>query len=57
VEDREDPVPVTVVGIKADEVSHMSLCPLLDISQSYPEVPVLFLISIYRTNYSSLGNR
>jgi hypothetical protein len=42
IEDRKDPVPVTVVGIKAEhEVS-----PLLGISQSNPELPVLFLICI-----------
>jgi hypothetical protein len=37
IEDREDPVPVTVVGIKAEHgVSCMSLCPLLAISSSHP---------------------
>jgi hypothetical protein len=30
IEDRKDPMPITVVGIKAEhEVSCMSLCPLL----------------------------
>jgi hypothetical protein len=34
---------MTVVGIKAEhEVSFMSLCPLLGISESHPELTVLF---------------
>jgi hypothetical protein len=46
IEDREVPVPMTVVGIKAEhEVSCMSLCPLLGISESHPELPVLSLSS------------
>jgi hypothetical protein len=49
-EDREDPAPMTIVGIKAEyEVSCMSLCPLLGICQSHPELPVLFLICICYT--------
>jgi hypothetical protein len=52
IEDRKDPVPMTVVGIKAEhEVSCMSLCPLLGISQSYPELPVLSLICICFTKH------
>jgi hypothetical protein len=47
IEDREDPVPMTFVGVKAEhEVSFMSLCPLFGILSSHPELPVLFLICI-----------
>jgi hypothetical protein len=54
VEDREDPLPMTVVGIKAEhEVSFMTLCPLLGICYSHPELPVLFLIYICHTNLQS----
>jgi hypothetical protein len=46
VED-EDPVPMTFVEIKVEhEVSCMSLCPLLAISHSHPELPVLIFISV-----------
>jgi hypothetical protein len=57
IEDVEDPVPVTVVGIKAEyEVSCMSpLCPLLGISESHPELPVLFLICIFHTKLLQSG--
>jgi hypothetical protein len=34
IDDRKDPVPMTVVGIKAEhEVSCMSLCPVFGVSQ------------------------
>jgi hypothetical protein len=47
VEDGEDPVPMAAVGIKAeDEVRCMSLCPVLGISVSHPELPVPFFICI-----------
>jgi hypothetical protein len=48
MEHGEDPVPMPVVGIKAEhEVSCMyPLCPLLGISESHPEFPVLFLICL-----------
>jgi hypothetical protein len=45
MEDWEDPVPMTVVEVKIEpEVSCMSVCPLLGISHSHPEFPVLFLL-------------
>jgi hypothetical protein len=55
VEDGEDPVPMTFVEIKVEHaVSCISpLCPLLSISESHPELPVLILIPIVaekRTN-------
>jgi hypothetical protein len=57
IEDRKDSVPVTAVGIKAEhEVSCMSpLCPLLGISESHPEFPVLFLIGICYTKLLQSG--
>jgi hypothetical protein len=59
-EDGEYPVPMTVVGIKAEhEVSCMSpLCPLLGMCQSHPELPVLSVSSAEVTqSFSSLVNR
>jgi hypothetical protein len=54
IEDEEDPVPMTAVGIKAEhEVSCMSLCLLLGIYCLHPEF-VLFLICICHKNFSSL---
>jgi hypothetical protein len=55
--DGEDPVPMTVVGINSEhEVSCMSpLCPLLGISDSHPELPVLFLICIFHTKLLQSG--
>jgi hypothetical protein len=56
VEDREDPVPMTFVGVKAEH--EVSLCPLLGISRSHPELCVPCLICIRCTELlSSLGNR
>jgi hypothetical protein len=57
IEGGEDPVPMTVVGIKAEhEVSCMSpLCPLLGISEAHPELPVLFLICIFHTKLLQSG--
>jgi hypothetical protein len=51
IEGGKDPVTMTVVGIKAEhEVSSMyPLCPLLGISESHPELPVLILICICYT--------
>jgi hypothetical protein len=58
LEDRKGPLPMTVVGVKAEhEVSCMSLCPLLGISESRPELPVLSLIYVYQTKFSSLMKR
>jgi hypothetical protein len=57
VEDRKDPVPVTVVGIKVEhEVSCMSLCPLLGISLSYPELRTVRHISVISRVASSLSH-
>jgi hypothetical protein len=55
MENWEDPLPMTVVGIKVEhEVCCMSLCPLLGISESYPELPFLFLICIrYMKHFQS----
>jgi hypothetical protein len=47
IEDRENPMPMTVVGIKAEhEVSCMSLCPLLGISRSQLGFPAPFVMCI-----------
>jgi hypothetical protein len=46
----EDPVSVTFPGIKPEhEVSCMSVCPLLGTFHRYPELCIVFLISIYRS--------
>jgi hypothetical protein len=43
----EDPVPVTFSGIKAEqEVSCISVCPLLGTFLKYPELCIVFLISV-----------
>jgi hypothetical protein len=43
----EDPVPVTFPGIQAEhEVSCRSVCPRLDTFHRYPELCIVFLISI-----------
>jgi hypothetical protein len=53
---REDPVPMTVVGIKAEhEVSYLSLYPLCGICQSHPELPVLSLICKRHTKLLQSG--
>jgi hypothetical protein len=45
VEYEEDHLPMTGVAIKAEpEVSCISVCPLLGVSHSHPEFPVLFLL-------------
>jgi hypothetical protein len=56
IEDGEDLVPMTVVGIKAEHVVScmLPLCPLLGISESHPELPVLFLVCICHTNLLSV---
>jgi hypothetical protein len=58
-EDTEDPVPMTAVGIKAEhEVSCMFLvCPLLDISESHPDLPIFFLSASLTQNFFSQGKR
>jgi hypothetical protein len=56
VEDRKDPVPMSVVGIKAEhEVSCVSLCPLLGISRSQPGFPAPFVICICHTKLLESG--
>jgi hypothetical protein len=56
VEDEEDPVPMTFVEIKVEhEVSLMSLWPLLGISHSHPELPVLILISVVAKKRTNSG--
>jgi hypothetical protein len=58
VEDGEDPVPMTVVGIKTEyEVSFMSLCPLVGIYCLHAELPVPFTCTSVTQNFSSLRNR
>jgi hypothetical protein len=55
-EDREDPVPVTIVGIKAEyEVSCMFLCPLVGIYHLHPELLVPFHICICHTKLFRSG--
>jgi hypothetical protein len=48
VEEEELPVPVTCQAIKAEceEVSCVSICPLLSRFHRYSELPVVLLVSI-----------
>jgi hypothetical protein len=56
IEDREDPVPTTFMEVKfEDEVSCMSVRPLLGISHSHPELPILILICIFHTKLLQSG--
>jgi hypothetical protein len=44
-EEEEDPMPITVLEMKAEpEVSCMSVCPLLSRYHKYAKMPVVFLI-------------
>jgi hypothetical protein len=56
IDDGEDPVPMTVIGIKAEhEVSCMSLYPLLGLSQSHPGFPAPFVVCICHTKLLQSG--
>jgi hypothetical protein len=57
VEDEEDPVPMKFMEVKLeDEVSCMSVCALLGLSDLCPELPVLFHICIFHTELLQSGD-